>query len=48
MDSAQETPFTSQIGKIMLEGVQDIVGQTGVDAISISITSPLSVGTHSG
>ena len=34
MDIVLGFPCVSQIGKIMLEGVHDIVGQTGVDAIT--------------
>ncbi|MGD0003682.1 MAG: 4-vinyl reductase [Anaerolineaceae bacterium] len=44
MDIVHEFPCVSQIGKIMLEGVHDIVGQTGINAISSLVTSPLSVG----
>jgi predicted hydrocarbon binding protein len=33
MDIVQEFPCASQIGKIMLEGVRDIIGQAGVNAI---------------
>ncbi len=44
MDIVQEFPCASQIGKIMLDGVHDIVGQTGVNAISSLVIFPLSAG----
>jgi len=34
MDIVQEFPCASQIGKIMLDGVHDIIGQSGVNDIS--------------
>ena len=44
MDIVQEFPRASQIGKIMLYGVHDIIGKTGVDAIYSSLKFPLSPG----
>ena len=44
MDIVQEFPCASQIGKIMLDGVRDIIGQPGVKAISDLSTPPLSPG----
>jgi len=41
MDIMQEFPCASQIGKIMLDGVRDIIGQAGVNAISSLTTTPL-------
>ena len=44
MDIVQESFCASQIGKIMLDGVRDIIGQPGVKAISNLITPPFSAG----
>jgi len=44
MDIVQESPCASLIGKIMLDGVRDIIGQPGVKAISNLIMAPLSSG----
>jgi predicted hydrocarbon binding protein len=40
MDIVHEFPCASQIGKIMLDGVRDIIGQPGIKAISHFVTSP--------
>ena len=42
MDILQELPCTSQIGKIMLEGVRDIVGRVELNAISNFASNALS------
>ncbi len=46
MDIAKESACVSQIGKIMLEGVHDILGQTGVNAISNLASRPFSPGNQ--
>jgi predicted hydrocarbon binding protein len=45
MEIVQEFPCASQIGKIMLDGVRDIIGQPGARAISNLITPPFSPGS---
>ncbi len=40
MDIVQEIPCASQIGKIMLAGVRDIIGQPGIKAITNLLTPP--------
>jgi len=45
MDIVQESFCASQIGKIMLDGVRDIIGLPGVKAITNSITPPFSTGS---
>jgi len=44
MDIVQEFPCASQIGKIMLDGVHDIIGQAGINAISNLPKTPHSPG----
>lgn len=48
MDIVQKLPCASQIGMIMLEGVHDIIGQAGVNAISGLASRPVSPGFIQG